>query len=78
LKVAKRHGATPAQILIAWGLKRGTSVIPKSVSAKRLGENFGAGQVMLALGDDDMKDLDGIRTRNRFISPDWTPMLFKE
>ena len=29
--VAKSLGATPAQVLIAWGVYRGYSVIPKSV-----------------------------------------------
>jgi L-glyceraldehyde reductase len=31
-EVADEIGATPAQVLIAWGAKRGCSVIPKSVS----------------------------------------------
>lgn len=30
-EVAKKLGATPAQVLIAWGVYRGYSVIPKSV-----------------------------------------------
>ena len=30
---AKYPGATPANILLNWGLSRGTSVIPKSVNA---------------------------------------------
>lgn len=30
-EVADRLGATPAQVLVAWGVHRGYSVIPKSV-----------------------------------------------
>lgn len=30
-EVAERLGATTAQVLIAWGVSRGYSVIPKSV-----------------------------------------------
>ena len=32
LEIAKKLNATPAQVLIAWGAKRGYSVIPKSVT----------------------------------------------
>ena len=31
-EIAKKLNATPAQVLIAWGAKRGYSVIPKSVT----------------------------------------------
>lgn len=53
--VAQAHGATPGQVLIAWALQRGTSVIPKSTSRKRIEENFGAQEVKL--GRDDMKTI---------------------
>lgn len=29
--MAEKLGATPAQVLVAWGVKRGYSMIPKSV-----------------------------------------------
>ena len=31
-EIATKLNATPAQVLIAWGAKRGYSVIPKSVT----------------------------------------------
>jgi diketogulonate reductase-like aldo/keto reductase len=40
--VARRHGRTPAQVLLRWGLARGLVVIPKSVRAERIRENAGA------------------------------------
>ncbi|EEB87749.1 hypothetical protein MPER_14779, partial [Moniliophthora perniciosa FA553] len=40
VEVAKKLGATPAQVLIAWGAHRGYSVIPKSVQEERIKSNF--------------------------------------
>jgi alcohol dehydrogenase (NADP+) len=51
VSVAEKHGATPGQVLIAWALARGTSVIPKSVNPGRIAENFGALDVELSLAD---------------------------
>jgi len=51
--VAKKLDATPAQVLIAWGVYRGYSVIPKSVREERIVSNFK--QVQL-----DQKDYDKI------------------
>ena len=39
-EVANKLGATPAQVLIAWGVYRGYSVIPKSVQEERIVSNF--------------------------------------
>ncbi|KAJ1935964.1 hypothetical protein FBU59_005214, partial [Linderina macrospora] len=39
-EIAKAHGATPAQVLLAWGVKRGYTVVPKSVSKDRIVANF--------------------------------------
>lgn len=39
-EVAKKYNADPAQVLIAWGVKRGYSVIPKSVTESRIKSNF--------------------------------------
>ncbi len=50
-QIAEAHGATPGQVLIAWGLARGLSVIPKSVNPGRIAENFGASDLALTLAD---------------------------
>lgn len=39
-EVAKKLGATTAQVLVAWGAHRGYSVIPKSVQESRIISNF--------------------------------------
>ncbi len=57
-EVASRHaGATPAQVALAWLLRRdGMIVIPKASNQKHVRENFGA--LDLELTDQDIADLD--------------------
>jgi len=45
--LAARHGATPAQVVLAWHLAQGTIVIPKSADPTRMRENLGAVGVRL-------------------------------
>jgi alcohol dehydrogenase (NADP+) len=40
VKIAEESGHSPGQVLIRWGLQRGTSVIPKSVTPSRIEQNF--------------------------------------
>eukprot|EP00727_Mastigamoeba_balamuthi_P014460 m51a1_g9639 putative aldo keto diketogulonate reductase (315) ;mRNA; f:1157899-1159017 len=51
VSIAKRIGASPAQVLLKWALQSGFSVIPKSVSPARMAENFHAINVPLSKGD---------------------------
>jgi len=39
-RIAKKLNKTPGQILVKWGLQRGTSVIPKSLNPERIKENI--------------------------------------
>jgi|KBSSwiStaDraftv2_1062776.scaffolds.fasta_scaffold599308_2 2,5-diketo-D-gluconate reductase A len=39
-RIGARHGKTAAQAIIRWHLQQGLSVIPKSVRAERIAENF--------------------------------------
>jgi alcohol dehydrogenase (NADP+) len=63
--VAKKLGVSEAQVLIKWAMQRGTAVIPKSVNAERLKQNFEAQSVTLS--DDDMQILAHVDRHYRFI-----------
>jgi diketogulonate reductase-like aldo/keto reductase len=39
-RIATRHGASSAQVLLAWGLHVGAAVLPKSVRPERIAENI--------------------------------------
>jgi alcohol dehydrogenase (NADP+) len=55
IRIALKHNCTTAQVVLAWGMQRGTAVIPKSVNADRIAENFGATAIQLT--DSDMTAL---------------------
>jgi 2,5-diketo-D-gluconate reductase A len=46
-ELAEKHGATPAQIVLAWHLGTGNIVIPKSVHPERIRQNLAAGSLQL-------------------------------
>ncbi|KPK59411.1 MAG: aldehyde oxidoreductase [Gammaproteobacteria bacterium SG8_31] len=72
LDVAARHELTPGQVLLAWALQRGTSVIPKSSDPGRLRENFAAAQV--ELDPEDMASIDALDRSYRFVDGSfWCP-----
>jgi len=40
IALAKELNKQPAQVLISWAVQRGTVVLPKSVTASRIKDNF--------------------------------------
>jgi 2,5-diketo-D-gluconate reductase A len=60
VRVAERHGKTPAQVTLRWHVQRGDIVFPKSVTRSRIEENFGVFD--FELSEDDMRE---ITTLNR-------------
>jgi diketogulonate reductase-like aldo/keto reductase len=66
--VAKKHDATPAQVLVKWALDKGHVVLPKSVKRARIEENFRAQH--LALDAEDTRRLDALDSRFRTC---WDP-----
>ncbi|MBP9670206.1 aldo/keto reductase [Candidatus Woesebacteria bacterium] len=69
--LAKKYNKSVAQVLLNWGLLRGTVVIPKSVTPERIKENIGAYD--FALTRDDIKQIDTLNKNFRFVDPssDW-------
>ncbi|CAD0110085.1 unnamed protein product, partial [Aureobasidium uvarum] len=55
IKLADKHNTTTAGISLAWGMSRGTSVIPKSAHADRIKENLESKHI--ELDSDDLKIL---------------------
>ncbi|MGK7907994.1 MAG: aldo/keto reductase [Synechococcus sp.] len=64
--IAERRGATPAQVLISWAIHRGTAVIPKSVNAGRIQQNFAAAE--LELTQEDMGAIAALDLDRRYLS----------
>lgn len=60
LEIAAFHGATPAQVMLAWHRQQGRQVIPKSVRPERLRENFAAQQ--LELSTEQLARIDALET----------------
>jgi diketogulonate reductase-like aldo/keto reductase len=55
--VAKRHGATPAQIAIAWSMRSGSAIsIPKATNPEHVRENAVAGDITLT--PEDLAEID--------------------
>jgi diketogulonate reductase-like aldo/keto reductase len=60
--IAHRVGKTPAQVLLAWAIQRGTALLTTSKNPVRLAENFDVS----ALPEDAMREIsEGIKTRVR-------------
>jgi alcohol dehydrogenase (NADP+) len=64
--IAAAHNATAAQVLLAWGIQRGTAVIPKSVKAQRMEENFAA--IDLQLTDQEMTEIKSLDQHYRLLN----------
>jgi diketogulonate reductase-like aldo/keto reductase len=66
-KMAERHGKTPAQILLRWGIQRGIAVIPKTGKTERLLENIAVFD--FELSREEMNSLNGLNRNRRFNDP---------
>ena len=72
--IAKKHGATPAQVALAWALQAGHSVIPSSTRRENLQSNLQA--LKLKLDADDIAQIATLDRGHRLaaparLAPDW-------
>ena len=65
--MAASTGRTPAQIILRWGVQRGTAVIPKTSQVKRLKENISVFD--FSLSQQQMSDIDALDQGKRFNDP---------
>jgi len=79
LEIAGKTHCTPAQVALAWGIKRGTSVIPKSAHEDHFVENLEALQCDLGIKDLAKIDLLAKKYLTRFSNPSksWGVKLFE-
>ncbi|MET0439475.1 MAG: aldo/keto reductase [Devosia sp.] len=63
LDIARAHGKSAAQVMLRWGIQEGRSVIPKSVKADRIAENFDVFDFELT--QDQLAAIDALNTNER-------------
>ena len=65
--IATAHGKSPAQVVLRWGIQRGTAVIPKTSRPDRLAENIAVFDFELT--EAEMKTITGLDRGQRFNDP---------
>jgi D-xylose reductase len=65
--IAESHKKSPAQILLRWGVQRGTAVIPKTSNPARLAENLSIFDFELT--EDQMRSIAAMDRNQRFNDP---------
>lgn len=67
IEMASRHGRTPAQIVLRWGIQRGCAIVPKTARPERLKENLALFD--FELSGAEMTVLSGLNRNRRFNDP---------
>lgn len=68
VRIAGKHGRSAAQVVIAWHLAQGLSVIPKASDHEHLSDNFAA--LDLVLDEEDMTAIDALDSQDGRLGPD--------
>lgn len=66
-QAAKQHNKTPAQIVLRWGLQRGTAIIPKTNQLTRMRENLDLFDFQLS--QSEMAGISALNQNRRFNDP---------
>jgi len=67
-RIAGKHGATPAQVILAWAMGEGYAVIPSSTKRENLASNLQAQS--LKLDADDRAAIAALECNDRLVSPE--------
>ncbi len=67
LDIASKHGKTAAQVVLRWGIQRGTAIIPKSSRRERLEENIALFD--FELEESEMTAISALNRNRRFNDP---------
>lgn len=67
LAAAETHGKTPAQVVLRWGIQRGTSIIPKTSKPDRMRENLALDDFELSHAE--MDAINALNQNRRFNDP---------
>jgi D-xylose reductase len=65
--IARKLGKTAAQVVLRWGVQRGTCIIPKTSSVHRMAQNLSVFD--FALSDADMASISALNKQRRFNDP---------
>lgn len=62
VKIAKKLGKTPGQVVLRWNLQRGVSVLPKTATLSRIAENLA---LDFEIPAEDMQHINGLGGQTR-------------
>ena len=67
-RIAEKHNATAAQVILAWAMGEGYAVIPSSTKRENLASNLLAQD--LQLDDEDKNAIAALECNDRLVSPE--------
>lgn len=67
ITIGEAHGKSPVQVTLRWLIQRGVAVIPKSVTPKRIAQNFDLFDFELT--SEEMKVIEGLN-QDRHLGED--------
>lgn len=73
LKIAKKHGYTPGEVLLSWSYQQGFIVLAKTTHLNRIVENFNVLD-HVKLDAEDLKELD---LPDSYVSYAWDPTTYE-
>ena len=74
-EIAQLHGASPAQVILAWMMQQDIITIPKSATPERITENFKATE--LQLSDEDLARINTLEQTERIIDPEFADFEYQ-